>query len=139
MLKALSPERARFIALLANAARMQRDERLGNVAERDLTEVKPARGEHNPTAALGFAPLPEEAPQVKALRDAVAALMPAERAELYALMRVGQGDLAVRKWHRGIAEAEQLGEGTVIAALTENPDLHDHIAKGLYEAKAVAS
>lgn len=65
MLKALSPDRARFIALLANAARMQRDERLGNVAEKDLAEVKPARGDHNPTADLGFTPLPPDAPQIK--------------------------------------------------------------------------
>lgn len=139
MLKALSPDRARFIALLANAARMQRDERLGNVAEKDLAEVKPARGDHNPTADLGFTPLPPDAPQIKALHDAIAGLSPAERSELYALMRVGQGDLAIRKWYRGIAEAEQLGDETVTASLIEDPDLHDHLAKGLYEAKAAAS
>jgi hypothetical protein len=139
MLKALNPDQARFIALLANAARVQRDELLGNVAEDDLADGKAARGEHNPTAALGFAPLTEDASQIKALREAIAALPSAERAELYALMRVGQGDLAIRKWYRGIAEAARLGDETVMASLLEDPDLHDHIAKGLYEAKLASS
>ena len=49
-------------------------------------------------------------------------------------MRIGQGDLAAKKWHDGLVEAETLGDETVVAAIMENPDLHDHIMKGLYEA-----
>jgi hypothetical protein len=48
-------------------------------------------------------------------------------------MRIGQGQLTAKKWHRGISDAELLGDDTVMAALMENPDLHDHITKGLYE------
>jgi Protein of unknown function (DUF3775) len=139
MLKALNPDRVRFVALLAKAARVQRDELLGNVAENDLAEVRSARGEHNPTATLGLAPLAPEAPQIRALRDAVVGMSAEERSELYALMRVGQGDLAIRKWYRGIAEAHQLGDETVAASLIEDPDLHDHLAKGLYEAKVASA
>jgi len=50
-------------------------------------------------------------------------------------MRIGQGDLGAKKWHRGIAEAELLGDDTVTASLVEDADLHDHLVKGLYEAK----
>lgn len=135
MLKALNVDQARFVAILAKAARTQRDELLGNVAEEDLGEPNPARGEHNPTAALGFQPLAAEDAQTAALREAIGTLSAAARFELYALMRIGQGHLAKRRWHRGLTEAETLGDETVTAAIIEDADLHDHIAKGLYEAK----
>lgn len=51
------------------------------------------------------------------------------------MVRIGQGDLAANKWHRGLTEAVLLGEDTITGALLENPDLHDQIMKGLYEAK----
>ncbi len=102
MLKTLNPDQVHFMALLAKAARMQRDELLGGVAEDDLAEPKAARGEHNPTAALGFAPLRPESSQLTALREAVATLSLEGRSELYTLMRIGQGDLAhvPAKWTR---------------------------------------
>lgn len=133
-LKKLNVDQARFIALLAKAARMQRDRFLGKVPEDDLDGVTPARGEHNPTAELGLGPLPTNS-QVAALREAIASLSPAARAELYALMRIGQGHLAAATGHQGIVEAEMLGDETVTTTIAEDPDLHDHIAKGLYEAK----
>jgi len=134
MLRALNPDQVHFIALLAKAARVERDRLLGNVAEDDLVELKAARGEHNPTAAIGLAPDPAESSQVTALREAIASLSPEGRSELYALMRIGQGDLAVRRWHRGITEATALGDDVVTASLIEDPDLHVHVMKGLYEA-----
>jgi hypothetical protein len=134
MLKDLNVEQARFIALLAKTARTQRDAVLGNVAEEDLDGLLPGRGEHNPAAELGFDPLPAEASQTAALREAIASLSVTARQELYALMRVGQGHLATKQWHRGLSEAEALGENTVTAAIIEDADLHDHLAKGLYEA-----
>ncbi len=134
MLKHLNVDQARFVALLAKTARMQRDQFLGNVAEDDLGGIKPGRGEHNPTGALGLEPLPADASQPAALREAIDILSEAARGELYTLMRIGQGDLAAKKWHDGLVEAETLGDETVVAAIMENPDLHDHIMKGLYEA-----
>jgi hypothetical protein len=95
MLQALSADQARQIADLAKAARAARDDILGNVPEQNLGEPRPARGEHNPARALGFDPLPLDHPARVELRENVYALMPAERTELFVLMRVGQGDFAI--------------------------------------------
>ena len=138
MLTALNVDQARFVALLAKAARAQRDDLLGNTAEDDLAPLNAARGEHNPTALLGFDPLRPGASQTEALRAAVAALSAQARSELYTLMRIGEGDLAANKWHRGLNEASQLGDETVMGAIVEDADLHDHIMKGLYEAGAAS-
>ncbi len=135
MLKSLNPNQASFVAILAKAARLQRDELLGHVTEEGLVDSKGARGEHNPTAELGFDPLVSDAPQIATLRDAIAALSPESRSELYTLMRIGQGQIAAAKWHHGLVEAAVLGDQTVAALLIEDADLHDHLVKGLYEAK----
>ena len=135
MLKDLNIDQARFIALLARTARTQRDALLGHVAEEALGGTTPGRGEHNPTAELGFEPLRAEDPQTAALREAIASLSAKARQELYALMRIGQGHLAAKKWRRGLSEADALGPDAITAAIIEDADLHDHVAKGLYEAK----
>jgi hypothetical protein len=134
MLKDLSVAQARFIAILAKTARVERDKLLGDVAEKDLDGLQPGRGEHNPTAELGFEPLPPDASQA-ALREAIGSLSPTARSELYALVRIGQGHLAAKKWYQGLSEAKTLGDEAVAAMITEDPDLHDHIAKGLFEAE----
>lgn len=115
-LKQLTVEKARFIALLAKAARMQRDTFLGKVPENNLDGVSPARGEHNPTAELGFEPLPANS-QVAALREAIVSLALAARAELFALIRIGQGHLAAATAHQGVVEAELLGDEAVVTAI----------------------
>jgi hypothetical protein len=135
MLKELNADQARFIALLARTARTQRDAVLGHVAEDDLGGATPGRGEHNPVAELGYEPAVATATQTSALRDALGSLSPRARQELYVLMRIGQGHLPAKKWHHGLAEADALGEDTVSAVLIEDADLHDHLAKGLYEIK----
>ncbi len=134
MLRELDKRQAHFIALLAKVARMQRDKLLGNAAEQNLGGTKSSRGEHNPTAQLGFGPLPPDAEQLTALREAISSLTPDGRAELHALMRMGQGDLAAQDWNRGLDEAALLGEQAV-GALLDDPDLHDHLVKALYEMK----
>lgn len=139
MLKDLHVDQARFIALLANTARAQRDALLGNVAEDDLDGPTPGRGEHNPTAELGVEPLPADASKpAAALCEAINSLSEPARRELYALMRIGQGHLAAKKWDRGLSEAEILGDNVITAAIIDDPDLHDHVTKGLYEAKLAA-
>jgi len=136
MLSELNSDQARFIALLAKAARMQRDALIGHVAEEDLGGIEPVRGEHNPTAGLGYEPLAPDSEQLTGLRDAIVALTPPARVELYALMRIGQGHLAVQHWRRGISDAGVLDEAALSAAVLEDPDLHDHLVKGLYELEA---
>jgi hypothetical protein len=133
MLQALTAGEAREIAALAKTARDSRDAILDNVPEEDLGVPRPARGEHNPAGALGFDPLPLDDPNLVELRAAIGALMPAPRAELFVLMRMGQGDVAIFDWDRGLSEAALLGDDTILAALTEDADLHEHISKALYE------
>lgn len=134
-MKQLNVDQVRFISLLAKAARTRRDTLLGNVAEAELGGAAPGRGEHNPTAELGFEPIAGQESQTVQLRDAIVSLTAAARQELYALMRIGQGQLAAKKWHRGLTEADTLGDDATIAAIVDDPDLHDHLAKGLYETK----
>jgi hypothetical protein len=138
MFKELNRDQAQFVAMLARAARAQRDSSISPVPEADLTDTKPSRGEHNPTADLGFVAVPEDAPPLVMLRDAIGGLSPAGRSELYALMCIGQGQIAAKNWHRGLTEAGRLGDDTVTAALMDDPDLHDHLMKGLYETKQAA-
>ena len=134
MLRQLTTEQARRIATLARTAREVRDAMLDNVPDEDFGEPPAARGEHNPTAALD--PLSPDDPALTALRQTLVALGPAARSELFVLMRIGQGDFATGDWDRGLSEVELLGDETVTAAIIENPDLHDHITKGLYEVKS---
>jgi hypothetical protein len=133
MLRQLTEKQARQIAALAKAVRKARDTLLDNVSDEDMGEPPSARGEHNPTAAFALDPLPPDDPSVAALQQALTALQPGACFELFVLMRMGQGDFAINDWDRGISEAELLGDGTVIAAMIEDLDLHDHITKGLYE------
>jgi hypothetical protein len=134
MMRKLNQTQAFFIALLAQAARIRRDELLRDIPEDALSDTKSSRGAHNPTASLGFEPLPPDAEQLAALRDAIATLTAGGREELYTLARVGQGDLAPRDWDRGLADAALLGE-QASAALLDDPDLHDHLLKGLYSVE----
>lgn len=111
---------------------------LGHGPDRTLNEATATRGERNPTAALGFDPLPAENSQLRALRDALGSLSETAKSELYVLMRVGQGQVAAKQWHRGLQEAQSLGDATVTSVLIEDPDLHEHLLKGLYEADRAA-
>ena len=133
MLQELSADQARQIADLAKTARTARDVILDNVPEEDLGVPRSARGEHNPAGTLGFDPLPLDDPALIELRATVCALVPAARAELFVLMRMGQGDFAICDWDRGLSEAALLGDDTILAALTEDADLHEHLSKALYE------
>lgn len=64
----LTVETARRIAALAKTARKARDGILDSVPEKDLGEPPATRGEHNPTGALGFDPMPVGDPAIAALR-----------------------------------------------------------------------
>jgi hypothetical protein len=133
MLRAMTEEEARRIAALAKAARDARDAFLGNVPVEDLGEPQAARGEHDLTTGLGFAPLPPDTPPLRDLLEAVGALTFDARAELLTLVRIGQTELAGDDWDRVLADTLVLGDDAVATALVEDPDLHEHIAKGLYE------
>jgi hypothetical protein len=137
MLRHLSVREVRFIALLAETARAQRDSLLRHARDGDLDGVAPGPGvgEHNPTADLGLEPVTAETPQPGQLRDAITSLSDEARQELYALMRIGEGDLASRAWRTGLSDAAAMGTDVVVASIAEDPDLHDHLMKGLYETR----
>src|SRR5208282_6937012 len=65
MLMELSVDQVKFVAILAKAARTERDEFLAKVAEKDINGVQSAKGEHNPIAELGFEQLPPDASQAR--------------------------------------------------------------------------
>jgi hypothetical protein len=71
---------------------------------------------------------------LQALHDALSSLTETARSELYVLMRIGQGQVAANQWHRGLQEVQLLGDATIRSAVIEDPDLHEHVLKGLYEA-----
>jgi Protein of unknown function (DUF3775) len=132
MLKSLKANQVHFIAMLARTARKQRDAVLGNVVEADLGGPPPARGAHNPVADIGLTSLASGTSLPADLAGAIAFLSIPARYELYILMRIGEGHLAAKNWERGLSEAEALGD-EVTAAIVDDPDLHDHLEKGLYE------
>jgi len=88
--------------------------RLGHIAL--LAQVARVR-RAQPNGAARFEPLSADAEQLTGLREAISALTPEGRAELYVLIRVGQGDLAAQDWDRGLDEAAPLGEQAVDALL----------------------
>jgi hypothetical protein len=133
MLKVLNISQARFIALLAKAARVQSDALLGNVAEADFGEPKPSRGDHEILSSLGLEGAAVGTSQRDLLREAINRLPGAALHELYALMRVGQGQLSAKTLERGLSEAASIDMAELVATIAENPDLHVHLTKALYE------
>lgn len=137
MLNQLTQKQAHLVAQLARDARDARDALLGGVAEDVTGEPHPAKGEQDRMGAGGFDVLPADDPAVAALRDAIDGLQPSARSELFALMRIGQGELAPGDWQRGLAEAETLGDEGIRGMVADDIDLQSHLEKGLYELGAV--
>jgi len=135
MLESITVKQVKQIADLANKARIASDRALVELPERDLGEPKPARGEHNPAAAIGLDPLPADHPARVALRNAVAALSEEARSELLALIWVGRGEYGFKDWQRALSAATATHPAADSDILTEQADLHELLTKGLYELK----
>ena len=133
MLKTLTPRRVRLIAQLAKVARDARDGLLHGVPDETVSEPHPAKGEQDRIGAGGFDILPADDAAVTALRGAISRLRPAARSELFALMRIGQGELAAGDWQRGLSEAATLGDESIGGILADDIDLQSHLNRGLYE------
>jgi hypothetical protein len=134
MLKHIATEDVERIAQLAKAARDARDVILSEVREQDLGQPKPARGEHNPAAALGLDPLPFDHPARKALRQMIAELSTDARRELQALVWIARGDYGAAQWDKAFADSASIVD-LPAAQLTSEADLHELLMKGLYELK----
>lgn len=133
VLKTLTPSQVHHIAQLAREARQARDALLGAAAETAAGEPHPAKGEHDRIGAGGFDVLPASSPPLSALRAAIGRLRPDARSELYALMRIGQGDLAPGDWREGLSEASRLGDAGVGGLLADDIDLQTHLDRGFHE------
>lgn len=132
MLEKLASLSVKAIADKARAARDARDRILAGVRDEDIEEPQPARGEHNPTAALGLNVLPESDSDRQELEDALTALPPPVLHELWALVLVGRGDYGLKDWDRALAEAERLPDIDERLFL-DQADLHELFMKALYE------
>jgi hypothetical protein len=134
MLQQITVEQVKEIARLARTARTARDRVLSEVRDSNLGQPKPARGQHNPAAALGFQPLPSGHPARGALERAISAL-PAESAtELRALMWIGRADFGANDLDKARGASAAAPE-PVLASLLDRADLHDLLMKALYELK----
>ncbi len=133
MLEKLTQRQAHRIADLARRARDARDVLVHGIAEETLDEGHPAKGERDRTGTGGFEILPAGHRSVRALRRAINDLRPEARSELFAVMRIGQGEEAPRDWATAVTEAAALGDESVSGILADDIDLSNHVNKGLYE------
>jgi hypothetical protein len=136
MLEAITIQEVRQIANLAKEARVIRDRALSELPERELGEEKPQRGEHNPAAGIGFAPLPADHPARTALQKAVAALSDEAGSELLAVAWIGRGEYGAKDWQRAVPAAAAMLASTGKDFLADEVDLHEQLIKGLYELSA---
>jgi hypothetical protein len=136
MLHELDVLEARHIADLALDARKVRDQLLEKIPERDLGEPVPARGEHNPNNNVMLDGVLDTAPAFVALQQALAALPREISEKLWALARTGRGEVTIQDWEQAIGSASLRTSGDIVADLLGDPDLHDHLHKGLYELGA---
>lgn len=134
MLEKIGAEEVKHIAWLAKAAREARDVMLEKVLGEAMGEPSPAKGEHNPAAALGLDPLPQDHPARIALKEAIDGLPSEGRRELLALMWIGRNDYGAADWERAIADATTAFEINA-EILMEEADLSAFLLKGLYEMK----
>lgn len=135
MLQHISAKQVKDIAQLARNARAARDRILSEVPPgAELGQPKSMRGDHNPTAALGFRPLSPQHPARAALAQAVSALPAEAAAELRALMWIGREDFAPNQLSKAYTESMAATE-PVLASLLDRADLHDLLTKALYELK----
>ncbi|HEX2942788.1 MAG TPA: DUF3775 domain-containing protein [Rhodopila sp.] len=132
MLYELEVLEIRHIADLAQDARKLRDRLLEKVPEADLAEPGPARGEHNPPGDLTLTGVLDTQPEMLALRQALAALPRAVRMIVWAVARTGRGEADSRSREALLAAALPLSDDDIVADLMEQPDLHEHLRKGLY-------
>jgi len=133
VLEKLKARQVHRIARLASSARDARDASLHGVGDELAGEPHPAKGEGDRTGAGGFDVAPTDNQALRALRQAISGLPSDARPELFALMRIGQGELAPANWPRGLSEAAALGDNTVRGILGDDIDLSNHLNKGLYE------
>jgi hypothetical protein len=133
MLENITVDQVKEIAALARDLRDARDAMLKPTRETDLEVAKPMRGERDPAAAYGLSQFPPDDSRVAALRNAIAALSADARQELQALMWLGSSDYGPNQLPKAVADAGNLLDDVIVGNLMDRADLHDDLAKALYE------
>lgn len=137
MLHELDVLETRNIADLAADARNVRNRLLEKIADRDLGEPSPARGEHNPGSGIVLDDALNAEPEYVALREALVALPREIREKILVVAQIGRGNGAILNWNSAREAASALSDDDIVATLLGEPDLHDLLHKGLYELGAV--
>lgn len=120
------------IADLAADAKKIRDRLLQKVPRNAFAEPKPARGEHDPAHDFPLDDVLARKPEFVALRQAITELPREIRQAVWAVMEIGRGSFSADEWDQAMAQVSPLGDIEVVAALADEPDLHDCLRKGLY-------
>lgn len=132
MLHELDVLEVQNIADLALAARKVRDHMLEKIADVDLGEPVPARGEHNPGHDVALNGVLAGQAEFIALREALIALPREIREKTWVISQIGRGDRAILDWNTSLDAASRLGDDNIVGDLLGEPDLHDLLRKGLY-------
>jgi len=136
MLEKIASLQIRAVADRALAAREARDRILSGVRDAAFGEQRPARGAHNPAAALGLDTLSETEPHRKALEAALSAFPAPARRELWALVLVGRGEYALKDWERAMSDVNRLPD-IGVGMFMEQADLHECLMKAVYELERI--
>ena len=136
MLHELDALEVRRIADLAAALRTARDRLLEQVPEAEFGEPEAERGAHEPLRELAPGAALAGAPEYLALREAIAGLPRDIRTRLWVVAEIGRGQFAILDTERALAEASVMSDQAIADRLIEDPDLHDILAKGLYQLGA---
>jgi len=131
-------EEVRRIADLAGRAADAHRRLIGGLQDIDLGEQPLERGSRNPTDLDSLNLLGKTGSRdYDALRAEIGRLPPEARQEVKAAMLIGRGDFAAGDWDRAMVEAAAVPESADVDYLSEKLDLHDHLAKALYELKCL--
>ncbi|MGE0225369.1 MAG: hypothetical protein AB7F35_28720 [Acetobacteraceae bacterium] len=123
---------ARRVADLAADARRRRDELMEKVSEESLGEPPPVRGERNPSAGLDVETVLRDQREYIALRDAIGEVPRDIREKLRVVAQVGRDEITAAAADEALAAVSGESDAAILTVMMDNPDLHDHLRRGLY-------
>ncbi len=120
------------IAELAADARQARERLIEKVPPTALGEPKPGRGPHNPAHDVMLDSVLASKPEFVALREGIVSLPRDILQSVWTVMEIGRERFAAGQWEQALAQASPLRDADIVAALMDEPDLHECLSRGLY-------